>query len=159
MAVESDFGLNICLVRNAARAALGHDENLTRSEHPPVWRYLFTHRFENNAFLNGLRAFHTAELYFIFGNLNSVPGFNYTPTPDELALSEVVMDYWTRFAAKGDPNGPGAFHWPRYSERDLILQLDVTPARTAGYHNPQCDYFTPILNNVCLKVPGFCTLP
>jgi hypothetical protein len=49
------------------------------------------------------------------------------------------MGYWTRFAAKGNPNGPGAFHWPRYSAHDLILKLDVAPARLDGYHNRSTD--------------------
>jgi para-nitrobenzyl esterase len=163
VAVDSDFGVNICAVRNAARAALGPGQNPNLPQYAPVWRYLFTHRFENDTSLNALRAFHAAELYFLFGNFNPVSapnlGVNYTPTSVELTLSSAIMGYWTRFAAKGDPNGPGAFHWPRYSADDRILQLDVTPARLVGYHNPQCDFFTPILNTVCLKFPGFCTSP
>jgi para-nitrobenzyl esterase len=159
VAVDSDFDLNICIVRNAARAALGPGQNPNFPQYAPVWRYLFTHRFENDTSLNALRAFHGAQLYFIFGNFNPVLGVNYTPNSAELTFSSTVMGYWTRFAANGDPNGPGALHWPRYSGDDLLLQLDVTPARLAGYHNPQCDFFTPILNTFCLKFPGLCTNP
>ena len=155
VAVDSDFDLNICIVRNTARAALGPGENPNFPQHAPVWRYLFTHRFENDASLNALRAFHGAQTYFISGNFNRVLGGNYTPTSAELAFSSTVMGYWTRFAANGDPNGPGVLHWPRYSADDLLLQLDVTPARLAGYHNPQCDFFTPILNTLC-SFPGQC---
>ena len=172
VAVDSDFDLNICLVRNVARAALGRDQNsrfrqdmekrLSWELRAPVWRYLFTHRVENDPNLNILRAFHTEELYFLFGHLDQLSQFDGAPAPDqpsadELQLSNLVMDYWTRFAATGDPNGPGAPHWPRYSAHDRILQLDVTPTRLAGYHNPQCDFFTPILNTVCQTVG--CPIP
>jgi hypothetical protein len=69
---------------------------------------------------------------------------SYVPSADEVQLSNLVMDYWTRFAAKGDPNRPHAFRWPRYTADDLILKLDVNPARLAGYHNPQCDFIEPL---------------
>jgi len=76
---------------------------------------------------------------FAFAGHNSVGDCVLTPTPDELAFSNALMGYWTRFAAKGNPNGPGAFHWPRYSAHDLILKLDVAPARLDGYHNRSTD--------------------
>jgi hypothetical protein len=54
IAVDSDYQ-EICLDRDVGRAAI-------HANGPPVWRYLYTHRYENHAFLNTLRAFHTAEL-------------------------------------------------------------------------------------------------
>ena len=149
VAVTSDINIT-CEVREAARAAIGPPNE---PQYAPVWRYLFTHRFENDTSLKALRAFHTAELYFLFGNFNSVSppnlGVNYTPTPEERAFSSTLMGYWTRFATKGDPNGPGAFQWPRYSAHDTILQLDVAPARLPGYHNPQCNFLQRILDTFC----------
>ena len=50
------------------------------------------------------------------------------------------MGYWTRFARTGDPNGEGAFAWPRYAlERDEHLVLNI-PLQT-GQHlrQAQCD--------------------
>jgi carboxylesterase type B len=152
--VGSDFNIT-CEVRNIARAAIGHPHEGQHDEgqHAPVWRYLYAHRFENDASLKALRAFHTAELYFLFGNFNPVSppnlGVDYTPTPDELAFSNALTGYWTRFAAKGNPNGSGAFHWPHYSAHDLILKLDVAPTRLHGYHNPQCDFLSPIVETFC----------
>jgi para-nitrobenzyl esterase len=149
VAVDSDFGVT-CEVRNAARAALGpprHREAHNPVHEVPVWRYLFTHRVENDPSLNVLRAFHVEETYFLFGHLEQL-GSPYTPSADEIQLSKLLIRYWTRFAATGDPNGPGDFRWPRYSDRDDILQLDVTPTRFRGYHNPQCDFLTPIINRI-----------
>lgn len=83
--VDSHFVIT-CEMRNVAVAAAG-------AQRPPIWRYLFTHRLENDASLNALRAFHTAELYFVFGNLPLL-GSPYTPSEAEVELSSQMMDYW-----------------------------------------------------------------
>jgi para-nitrobenzyl esterase len=132
IAVDSDFN-GACAERAIARAATG-------ANRPPVWRYLYTHRFENDAGLAALRAFHGAERFFVFGNLQSANGA-YVPTTAELAFAEQMMGYWTRFAATGDPNGAGATLWPRYDPTDAMLQLDDMQTPINGYHNSRCDYF------------------
>ena len=117
-----------------ARVAAGHHK---------VWRYLYTHRYENDPFLNSLRAFHGGELFFMFGNLSKIyyTEIPYTPSADEVALSNRMMGYWTRFAATGDPNGDGDRPWPPYdAENDNIFQLDTTKRTINGYHNDRCDY-------------------
>jgi hypothetical protein len=69
--------------------------SMMKVQHAPVWRYLYTRRFENDASLKALRAFQTAELHFLFGNFNPVSppnlGVDYAPTPDELAFSNALM--------------------------------------------------------------------
>jgi para-nitrobenzyl esterase len=139
IAVHSDYQTT-CQVRESALAAVG-------SQRPNVWRYLFIHRFENNATLNAMAAYHTAELFFVFGNLQMITtdtlSINYTPSAAEQAFSEQMMDYWARFAANGDPNGGGAPQWPQYDATDeLLLQLDETVSPFAGYHAAQCNYLT-----------------
>ncbi len=134
IAVDSDFDVT-CEVRTVARAAAA-------ANRPPVWRYLYTHRFENDAALNAFRAFHRAELFFVFGNLQVINGA-YTPTAAELTFADQMMGYWTRFAAAGDPNTSGATQWLRYdATTDTMLQLDDTQIVINGYHNTQCDYLT-----------------
>ncbi len=123
--------------RNFARDVSG-------AERPPVWRYLFTHRYENDSFHNAMRAFHSAELPFIFGNLQTLTtGIPYSPSSAEIALSNEMMDYWARFAATGDPNGPGAVQWFPYDAGENILLLDNNIMNLAGgYRNPQCDFLS-----------------
>lgn len=138
IAVDTDFNFT-CEVRSAARAAV------TAANHKPVWRYLYTHAFENDSTLTPLGAFHTAELFFLFGNfddrLQPGGGIVYSPTPAELMFSSALMDYWTRFAATGNPNGASAIVWPQYNPTtDSMLQLDDTFVVINGYHNQQCDY-------------------
>jgi len=96
-----------------------------------------------NARLYG--AFHTAELFFLFGNFNDGQqpgrGVVYTPSATDLTFSQAMMGYWARFAATGNPNGGGAVAWPLYDPTtDSMLQLDDTFVSINGYHNPQCDY-------------------
>jgi len=137
IAVEGDYIIT-CPTRNLARAAAG-------AQRPAIWRYLFTHRYKNDTFLNSLRAFHTAELSFVFGNFEAVyyTQTPYTPTAAELQLVDQIMGYWTRFAATGDPNGAGAVPWLRYdTANDNVLQLGDTPATINGFHNTQCDYLS-----------------
>jgi para-nitrobenzyl esterase len=134
IAVDSDFGVT-CPVRDVARVA-------TAANRPPVWRYFYIHRFENDAALAAFRAFHKAELYFVFGNLQVING-PYSPTTAELMLSDQLMGYWTRFAATGDPNESGATQWLRYDPTtDTMLQLDDAQMVINGYHNLQCDFFS-----------------
>jgi len=131
--VNSDFIIT-CDVRAAALAAVG-------PQRPTVWRYFFTHRLENPNIFAQYRAFHTEELYFVFGNLMNINGAAYTPTMAEVTLSNNLMGYWTRFAATGNPNGAGAAQWLPYdAANEQILQLDDTFSTLNGYHITQCNY-------------------
>jgi len=137
IAVHSDM-LEACQVRSLALAAAS-------SRTQPVWRYLFTHRLQNDFTLNAARAFHGEELYFVFGNLAAILGTDYAMTPGELLLAERTMNAWTNFATSGNPNGFGPSEWRRYEARnEVILQLDQRAAQLAGYHIPQCE----ILSNL-----------
>ena len=132
-AVHSDYQIT-CEIRNTALAAVG-------AQRPPLWRYLYTHRFENSAFLAPYRAFHTAELFFIFGNFSNIAGSEYFPSTAEADFSQAMMGYWTRFAATGNPNGDSAVQWPPYdSANESMLQLDETFTPINGYHIPQCSF-------------------
>jgi len=133
-AVYTDLDVAL-YTRNLARAASG-------AQRPRVWRYLYTHRYENDAVLNKARAFHGAELFFLFGSFQSV-GISgpYTPSDAEIALSNDMMGYWVRLAATGDPNGAGATPWLTYDvASENILELDDNIVTlTGGYRNAQCD--------------------
>lgn len=134
IAVHSDSGVT-CAVRDVASVAAG-------AQRPAVWRYLFTHRFENDAMLNRRRAFHTAELFFVFGNLQNINGTRYVPSAAELALSDQLMDYWSHFAASGNPNNMGD-QWPAYeAQNERMLELDENITVLDGYHVPQCNFFS-----------------
>jgi para-nitrobenzyl esterase len=143
----SDYFMQ-CPARSLARAAVG------ASQANAVFKYVYAHTLSNNPLLAKRGAFHTQELYMVFGaqagatvsvqafTAKSVNGadpsdplldptvnanFLYTFTTDDARLSDAVQGYWTRFAATGDPNGAGATCWPSYVPSDSgekYLRLD-----------------------------------
>jgi para-nitrobenzyl esterase len=88
-----------------------------------------------------LGAAHSTELQYVFQRVlpqDTAPPF----TPEQLALSNQIIRYWTTFAATGDPHGTGAAsstRWPRFDpQQPQILQL--VPSATAPA--PAADFAT-----------------
>lgn len=94
-----------------------------------------------------LGAAHSTELQYVF---QSIPFLDVTPpfTPAQFALSDQMIGYWTRFAANGDPNGPGAPHWPRFLPLLNLIQ-ELVPSATVPEHSfateHQCGFWAQIL--------------
>jgi len=109
--------------------------------HVPTYFYQFN--FPDAAFslpaTRELGAFHSAEIQYIFGIPTSPPF-----TADEVALSEELMGYWTRFARSGDPNGGDAPAWPLLDAADEYLVLDRTSAVGTGAKADACSFWAGI---------------
>jgi para-nitrobenzyl esterase len=65
-----------------------------------------------------------------------------TFTPEEHALSLAIMDYWIRFFRTGDPNGDGAYAWPKFETGfDQHLVVDVPFGDDQAFHEEICDFY------------------
>ena len=130
VALQTDAG-RTCPTRRLARAA---------APSAPVFRYLYTHRYVNDPELASLRAAHTLEDPFIWGDFNLF-GLGYQPTAGESSLSARMTDYWANFARTGDPNGGSLPAWPRYdADRERMLALDERSSVLERYHAQECAF-------------------
>jgi para-nitrobenzyl esterase len=104
-------------------------EAQTKTSNAPVYRYFFDLPSPGDRFRPAsMGAFHSDDIEYVFGTLDSRPGMHVRP--EDRALSEQMQQYWTNFAKSGDPNGTGLPKWPVYTPADnyQVMHLDATPA-------------------------------
>jgi para-nitrobenzyl esterase len=92
----------------------------------PVYRYHFERPSPADKYHPaGSGAFHSDEIEYVFGTLDSRPEAVWQPQDHQ--LSDLIETYWTNFAKTGDPNGDEAPKWPQYNAGDgwQVMHLDV----------------------------------
>ena len=83
----------------------------------------------------GLRAFHGAEIVYVFGSITP-------PTPEDGTLGELIRGYWSKFARGGNPNHKGGAKWPRFKDKtDKRLNLDVDPSVLTAFRRHECEFW------------------
>jgi para-nitrobenzyl esterase len=121
---DSEF---TCQSRRVARA-------LARAQKQPVYRYLFTQAQENDPALKAAGASHTIEHAFLF------PG-KYQPTEAEATIQRLMVDYWSRTAQTGNPNGSNDPQWSAWTaDNDAYLEIGASTAAKIGPADAKCDF-------------------
>jgi para-nitrobenzyl esterase len=108
---------------------------------PAVWTYNFDMPVSIPT-MPGLKlgATHGAELASVFGTSPSFAADAMYPMPEGKMVSDRMMNYWTNFAKKGDPNGGSELAWPKFSasmNQRMNFALQATVA--SDFRKPQCE--------------------
>lgn len=89
----------------------------------------------------GSGAFHSDEIEYVFGTLDSRVGAVWQP--DDYKISDLMETYWTNFARTGNPNGAGGAagvpEWPQYQAAGdwQVMNLDVESHAGPDQHRAQ----------------------
>jgi para-nitrobenzyl esterase len=93
----------------------------------------------NDGTVVGVFAYHSAEIEFVFGTLDSkkLPW-----RAEDYKLSELMGTYWTNFAKNGDPNGAGVAVWPKYEEQNgfQVMHLMANPHAASDKQRAQFEF-------------------
>jgi len=96
----------------------------------PAYLYFFDHGYPA-AEARGFHAFHGSELSYVFGHVGKdavLPANWPLPEgPEEDALSDAMMSYWTSFARTGVPKAQGQPDWPTFAPSKSYMLFAEKP--------------------------------
>jgi para-nitrobenzyl esterase len=109
-----------------------------RTGNSPVYRYHFEQPAPTSKFHPDANAFHSDDIEYVFGTIDTRPGAVWQP--EQRKLSDEMMSYWTNFARTGDPNGTGLPEWPKYGTERELIHLDSTVTSGPSAVEPRYEF-------------------
>lgn len=123
---------------------------VSENQTEPVFRYFFTQK-HSVSILQNLGSYHGMELFYVFNTwenatLGSGPFFS----AQDDSTQQIVLKYWTNFAANGQPNQSDLATWPTYNaSSDCFIELKATPnGSNCGIRSAASDLWDDVINYV-----------
>jgi para-nitrobenzyl esterase len=108
-----------------------------RLKRAKTYAYIFAREIPVAAIsLLDLRAFHGAELAYVFGSIES-------PTPTDNAIRQAIQSYWASFADKGKPTARKQPGWGKFktkSWKQVLFNSQITKQK--GFRQSVCEFWT-----------------
>ena len=114
-----------------------------------TYRYLFDRdvpieagRTQNGATVTAkdVGARHAGEIEYVFGQLDTVKGVTWAP--EDRALSNAMMEYWSSFAKTGTPKASGQPAWPAFDKAGgPVMRLGDTVRVAPEAHRDRYEAF------------------
>jgi para-nitrobenzyl esterase len=112
-----------------AMSTWGWIEAQTKTGKQPTYRYRFDMApFSKNPNAPRLGAYHSAEIEYVFGQLDSKTDVTWRESDRQ--ISDIMQKFWSNFAKNGNPNGAGLPNWPPYTAADgwPVMIFSAEPA-------------------------------
>lgn len=125
----------VCPAWNLARALVGQGGT--------VFKYNYTHELGFSS-LGGIGPTHGTEVALVWGWAEADSAADVV-TESDRNVGATIVDYWTRFAHTGDPNGDDAPEWPLFetdTESEVVLDESVRTA--SGRMTDKCDFWATV---------------
>jgi carboxylesterase type B len=93
--------------------------NYRQQNKVPVWRYRYFGDYPNVRFFSDIGAYHTSEIYTLFGTASSVS--KVADTPSQAATGKYMRKAWTTFAKNPYSGLTRDLNWPAYDNSSKLL--------------------------------------